>query len=113
MLIRLFDKLISSSVLLLVAFSALFLPSSGFSDERYFTYSYDAEVLPKGQSEFEQWITARVGKKGGDYARWDFREEFEYGLTERLTTALYLNFTDVYSSPRPGSDSLSSKDGTE
>ena len=66
------------------------------ADERFFTYSYEAEVLPKGRWEFEQWITYGQGYPGGDrqYSshRWDFREEIEYGLTDRLSGALYLNF---------------------
>jgi hypothetical protein len=66
------------------------------ADERFFTYVYESDVLPKGAWEFEQWLTYRKGHPGGDrdFSRhiWDFREEIEYGLTERLTTALYLNF---------------------
>jgi uncharacterized protein YndB with AHSA1/START domain len=66
------------------------------ADERYFTYVYESDVLPQGKWEFEQWLTYRKGFPGcdRDYNRhiWDFREEIEYGLTERLTTALYLNF---------------------
>ena len=66
------------------------------ADERFFTYVYDADVLPKGRWEFEQWLTYRKGFPGGDrrYSNhiWDFREEIEYGLTEKLSTALYLNF---------------------
>ncbi len=66
------------------------------ADERFFTYVYEADVLPKGAWEFEQWLTYRKGFPGGDrdFSRhiWDFREEIEYGMTERLTTALYLNF---------------------
>lgn len=71
---------------------------SSAADERKFGYVYEADVLPKGTWEFEQWITARTGKEHGRYARWDLREEIEYGLTERLTTALYLNLEDEYSS---------------
>ena len=67
-----------------------------FAEERFFTYVRDAEVLPKGAWEFEQWVTLRQGNPGGDpdydQYRWDFREEVEYGLTEKLTGALYLNF---------------------
>ncbi len=66
--------------------------SQADADERYFTYSYDAGVLPQGQLEFEQWVTPEFGRKGGDFARWNFREELEYGLTDNLQTALYLNF---------------------
>ena len=68
------------------------------ADERFFTYVYESEVLPKGGWEFEQWLTYRKGFAGGDRRMsqhiWDFREEIEYGMTERLSTALYLNFRD-------------------
>src|SRR5262245_39832974 len=61
------------------------------ADERKFTYSYEPKTLPKGGLEFEQWATVRTGKEDGDFVRVDFRSELEYGLTDRLTTALYLN----------------------
>lgn len=78
--------------------SAFVCGSAAHADLRRFTYSYEPSVLPKGWMEFEQWITAKVGRESGTYAKWDFREEIEFGLTERLTTAVYLNFRDVYSS---------------
>src|SRR6058998_2937413 len=65
------------------------------ADERLFTYTYEAEVLPKGGVEFEQWLTHRRGKQGGVFSAWDFREELEFGLTEKLTSALYLNFRNT------------------
>jgi hypothetical protein len=65
------------------------------ADERFFTYVYEAEVLPKGKWEFEQWLTYRKGYPEGDrnFAQhlWDFREEIEYGVTDRLSLAGYLN----------------------
>jgi hypothetical protein len=83
------------------------LPASTYADERLFTYSYDASnILPKGGVEFEQWITYRGEKEDGTYARWDFREEIEFGLTDRYTTALYLNFRQTRSdiSELPGDE---------
>lgn len=66
------------------------------ADERFFGYVYEAEVLPKGKWEFEQWLTYRKGYPEGDRKfsehLWDFREEIEYGLTDRLSASLYLNF---------------------
>ena len=67
------------------------------ADERLFTYVQEAEVLPKGGLEFEQWLTHRRGKADGVFSRWDFREELEYGLTDRLSVAGYLNFKNTHS----------------
>ena len=81
--------------LLLAALTAFTLVSAR-ADERFFTYVYESDVLPKGRWEFEQWLTYRKGYPEGDrqfsHHLWDFREEIEYGLTERLSASLYLNF---------------------
>lgn len=61
------------------------------ADERKFTYSTEPKTLPKGGLEFEQWATLRTGKEDGDFVRVDLREEIEYGITDRLTTAFYVN----------------------
>lgn len=62
------------------------------ADERHFTYSYEAQTLPKGGMELEHWTTVRLNKDDGTFRLFQMREEFEYGLTDRLTTALYLNW---------------------
>ena len=67
------------------------------ADERLFTYVQEAEVLPKGGREFEQWLTHRRNKAEGVFAAWDFREELEYGLTDKLSLAGYLNFSSTHS----------------
>ena len=74
---------------------------SARADERLFTYTYEAEVLPKGGVEFEQWLTHRRGKEDVVFSAWDFREELEFGLTEKLTSALYLNFRNTHSEDAP------------
>jgi hypothetical protein len=65
------------------------------ADERIFTYTYEPETTPKGMFEFEQWITSRSGRNSAvgqqDYQRWQFREEFEYGVTDNYTVSLYVN----------------------
>lgn len=84
---------------------------TALADERRFTYSYEADsVLPKGAFEFEQWATLKAGKEDGKYYQWRLREEIETGLTDRLTTALYLNLKDTYSKDVTG---INDKDGTE
>jgi hypothetical protein len=62
------------------------------ADERKFTYSYESKTLPEGVFEFEQWATLRTRRETGTFNLWQFREELEYGITDTLTTALYLNW---------------------
>jgi hypothetical protein len=83
--------------LALVAAALLAALLAARADERLFTYVQEAEVLPKGGLEFEQWLTHRNSKADGVFARWDFREELEYGLTDRITVAGYLNFKNTHS----------------
>jgi hypothetical protein len=63
--------------------------------ERNFTYTYEPEVFPKGAAEFEQWVTLRTQRNDTvgqhNYNRWELRQEFEYGVADNYTAALYLN----------------------
>jgi hypothetical protein len=63
--------------------------------ERYFTYTYEPEVFPQGAAEFEQWITLRTQRNDTvgqhNFNLWEFREEFEYGVTDNYSVSLYLN----------------------
>ena len=77
--------------------------SSAFADERIFTYTYEPATIPKGELEFEQWVTLRTGRNSAvdqnHYSRLQFREEVEYGVTENYQASLYFNheythFTD-------------------
>src|SRR5438876_99315 len=74
------------------AFAVLACASVAAADERKFNYSYEAKTLPKGSFEFEQWATLKMEKEAGDFNRLDLREEFEFGLTDRLNASAYLNF---------------------
>ncbi|PYK96557.1 MAG: hypothetical protein DME19_19310 [Verrucomicrobia bacterium] len=87
----------------LIGIGLSFAASTGVvcADERFFTYSQEAEVLPQGHWEFEQWLTHRYGKSGGLFSAWDFREEIEYGLLDNLKAAGYLNFRQT-TDKRPG-----------
>jgi len=88
------------AVLIVLAVAAATAPAG--ADERKFTYVYEAKTLPRSVLEFEQWMTMRTDKGDGDFVRIDFREEFEYGITDRLTTALYLNLEYVNADGVPG-----------
>jgi hypothetical protein len=86
--------------------------SAASATERFFTYTYEPEVLPQGAAEFEQWIT--LGTQRNDqvgqhnYNRWDFREELEYGVTDNYSLSLYLNAkSESYQDPVTGNSSSS------
>lgn len=87
-------KRIGSTSVMGAVVAGIFLAGAmpSVADERKFTYSYEAKTLPEGTWEFEQWATLRARKDAGRFYRWDLREELEYGITDRLNTALYLNF---------------------
>jgi len=80
------------------------------ADERLFTYTYEPETLPQGAWALEQWVTWRAGKTVGvgkeNYNRLQFREELEYGVTDRYTMAFYVN-SDYQSYDGPGGSDVS------
>ena len=63
------------------------------ADEPLFGFVYTTDLLPKGQTEIEQWATWRNQKAGGYFDQVDGRTEVSYGLTDRLQTSLYANWT--------------------
>lgn len=63
-------------------------PTAARADPRTFVYTYEATTLPEGQWELEHWATWR--HHGGGRERFDFRHEFEYGVTDRFQVSLYL-----------------------
>lgn len=61
---------------------------------RAFSYNYEASVMPKGLWEYEQHLTWKTHKRNTDssFDRLDVRHEVEYGLTDRLQTAVYADW---------------------
>jgi len=74
---------------------ALVFAFSAYSNERKFGYTYQSLVLGKGNKELEIWTTARIGKDIPYYGAIDNRMEFEWGITNKLQTAFYLNFSNT------------------
>ena len=64
------------------------------ASERHFTYTNESAVLPPGEKELELWTTYRRGREQF-YSRMDNRLELEIGVTDRLMTAFYLNYSSV------------------
>lgn len=60
------------------------------ADSRKYTFVYESTTMPKGEFEYEQWITWKTDK-GSDpgFDRIDFRHEFEMGITEDFQLAVY------------------------
>lgn len=79
--------------LILLAF--LVMAGNVLASERHFTYSYEPETMPAGAAEVEQTTTWR-GLRSNDvgqenYSKFELRESFEYGVTDRYTAELYFN----------------------
>lgn len=75
----------------LLFLGALLAVISTQAQDRVFTYTYQSNVLNKGQKELEVWTTLGTGRQ--DYYRGlDHRLEFEIGLGGKLQTAFYLNY---------------------
>jgi hypothetical protein len=80
-----------SKILIPSVLVALSVASAAHADPRPFTFSNDTYPMGKGDWEYEQWVTWRANKENeSDYQRFDFRHEFEYGVTDNFDIAVYL-----------------------
>src|SRR5262245_63419420 len=75
------------------------VPAAAHADRRYFVQSYTPYLAPAGNLELEATSIARSGQGDTTATGWENRVEFEYGVTDRLTGAFYLNFVQP---PGPG-----------
>jgi hypothetical protein len=78
-----------------LATAALCLALPAFAGDSPFGYVYTTDTHRQGERELEQWITYRRGQSQGDFDLWQGRTEIEYGVTDRLQTAFYLNYGRV------------------
>jgi len=77
---------------------------SARADETPFGYIYTTDSLPKGKWEYEQWNSLRAGKASGSYTAFDLRNEWEYGMTDRLQASLYINSSYLHTQDVPNLD---------
>ncbi|MEO8167225.1 MAG: hypothetical protein ABI623_03200, partial [bacterium] len=80
------------TLLFLVMISANML----FANERLFTYTYQSNVLAKGQREIEIWNTFHW-QRDEFYRSFRHRIEYEVGFGGNLQTAFYLKLTNTTS----------------
>lgn len=75
----------------LLFLAAILTAISTVAQDRVFTYTYQSNVLNKGQKELEVWTTLGTGRQ--DYYRGlKHSLEFEIGLGGNLQTSFYLNY---------------------
>jgi hypothetical protein len=73
--------------------AALGLTVSDAQAGRRSVYSYDSQTAPPGEVEFEQWVTWKTDKDSDSgFDQLDFREEIEWGVTDRLQLAIYYDW---------------------
>lgn len=72
---------------ILILFSTLTINAQ----DRLFTYTYQSNVINKGQKEIEIWTTMS-NARSNYYRGFNHRLEFEVGLGSKLQTAFYLNY---------------------
>ena len=80
---------------MVAALAGVFMACGVFAHDNVFVYVVEPKASNEGEAEFEQWVTGRFGHQNGAYSAWDFREEVEYGLTEKAGLALHFDYSDV------------------
>jgi len=75
----------------LIVLSAIFAFLNVQAQDRVFTYTYQSNILNKGQKELEVWTTLGTGRQNY-YRGLNHSLEFEVGLGGKLQTAFYLNY---------------------
>ena len=88
------------------------MAQSATAGESPFGWIYTAEVHPAGTKEFEQKVFVQRGQTQGDYTNTLLRTEFEFGITPRYQTSIYLNsrIIDAY---RNGTDGTTGGPSTD
>ncbi|MAE62256.1 MAG: hypothetical protein CMJ49_12985 [Planctomycetaceae bacterium] len=83
-------------------------PGASEAGARRFTYSYEALTHPRGEVEYEQWVTWKTSKRDDrTYDRLEFRHELEFGVTDDFQLGVYVSdwrYTDGNSVKDDGAD---------
>ncbi len=69
----------------------LFLAGPAAADERLFGFINTTDTMPHGKWEQQDWLAARLGKARGDYQLYQLSAGVDYGVTDALQAALYLD----------------------
>jgi len=74
-----------------IAAVATALSTPAMAGEPLFGYVYTTDVMPKGKTEIEQWVTLREDQANGHFHDVKLRTEVEHGITDNFQIAGYLN----------------------
>ncbi len=85
--------------------------SPAIAGEGLFSRLYTTDTTPKGTFEIEQVVREREGRAFGHYDATDFRTELEYGVTDDLQVAGYLNLNRMHATGAPDDDDDLGKTG--
>lgn len=88
----------------LLGLAAFALAPVAHAGEGLFSRVYTVETVPGGHYEVEEILRHRRDRAFGDYSAFDERTEFEYGITDNLQAALYLNAGYVHAAGAPDDD---------
>jgi hypothetical protein len=72
--------------------------------ESLFSRLYTTDTEPAGHVEVEQTFRNRSGRSMGTYSAFDYRTEFELGVTDNFQAALYLNNLTMHAKGTPDDD---------
>jgi hypothetical protein len=93
---RLYRTPLRTGVLAVCVAVSLAHAPAGTAGEAVFGYIYTTDLLPKGKSEWEQWITDRRGQAYSRFDDFKLRTEYEYGITDNLQLGGYLNYSYLW-----------------
>jgi hypothetical protein len=88
-----------SFLLVLITLASTQIVEAG---QRRFTFIYESTTSPKGEFDFQNWVTWKSGHDSGNKV--EFRHEIEYGVTDRLQAALSVADWEVNDSTAGGGE---------
>lgn len=79
---------------------------NGTAQDRHFAWSYNSPVVGKGNVDIEVWNTYSFGRKDYHYTALSQRVEFEFGVTDKIQTAFYINSKHETRGPKDTSEAI-------
>lgn len=99
-------------LVVLVSLTSLIpVATPAWAGEGLFSRVYTSETVPAKHWELEQAVRNRSGRSFGHYSAFDFKTEFEYGITDNFQGALYINTGHISADGAPDDDDVNGATG--